>query len=153
MKYKEYLTSAKRHNHACRVLQAKLETFDEGDFNTEEFKFLVLSMYYLSGYIIECALKFKIFELKQYDPVLEVNEENCAAVGINYKKRIKTHSFSSLQNLLDSLVSGLHHTSNKGEINRLLNEWNPEIRYSHIDLEYSQIKEFYAHSNQYLRKM
>ncbi|NNA66146.1 hypothetical protein [Pseudomonas gessardii] len=153
MKYTEYLISAKRHNHACRVLKAKLDTFDEVDLRSEEFKFLVLSMYYLSGYIIECALKFKIFELKQYDPTLEIDEENCANAGINYKKRIKTHNFNSLQNYLDSLVGGLSHTSDKHETNRLLSEWNPEIRYSHIDLEYDQIKEFYAHSIQYLRKM
>ncbi|MFI8224190.1 hypothetical protein [Pseudomonas sp. NPDC085632] len=153
MKYTEYLISAKRHNHACRVLKAKLDTFDENDIRSEEFKFLVLSMYYLSGYIIECALKFKIFELKQYDPALEVDEANCTNAGINYKKRIKTHNFSSLQNYLDSLVTGLSHISDKREINRLLNDWNPEIRYSHIDLEYDQIKEFYAHSSQYLRKM
>ena len=153
MKYPEYLISANRHNHACRVLKAKLDTFDEGDLSSEEFKFLVSSMYYLSGYIIECALNFKIFELKKYDPSLEVEEANCDSAGINFKKRIRTHSFSSLQNYLDSLISGLSHTSNKSEINKLLNTWHPEIRYSHIDLEYDQIKEFYAHSSQYLRKM
>tara|TARA_R110000796_G_scaffold135385_1_gene251480 strand:+ start:85 stop:546 length:462 start_codon:yes stop_codon:yes gene_type:complete len=153
VKYTEYLTSANRHNHACKVLKAKLDTFDEEDLRSEEFNYLVLSMYYLSGYIIECALKFKIFELKNYDPTHEVDEANCTNAGINYKKRIRTHNFSSLQDYLDSLVSGLSHTSEKRETNRLLNQWNPEIRYSHIDLEYDQIKDFYAHSIQYLRKM
>lgn len=153
MKYPEYLASAKRHNHACRVLKAKLDSFDENDWNSDEFKFLVLSMYYLSGYIIECAQKFKIFELKHYDPTVEVDEPNCMVAGIDYKKRIKTHSFESLQNYLDSLVGGFSYVSNKTEINKLLRKWNPEIRYSHIDLEYHEIKEFYDHSNKYLKKM
>jgi len=153
MKYPEYLASAKRHNHACRVLKAKLDTFDESDSNSEEFKFLVLSMYYLSGYIIECAQKFKIFELKQYDPSAEVDEPNCTSAGIDYRKRIKTHRFDSLQNYLDSLIGGFSYVSDKREINILLKKWSPEIRYSHIDLEYHEIKEFYAHSNQYLKKM
>ncbi len=153
MKYPEYLSSAKRHNHACRVLKAKLDTFDESAFDDEEFKFLVVSMYYLSGYIIECSIKFKIFELEKFDPDVEVDKENCTKAGIDYVKRIKTHNFSSLQNYLDSKASGLSHVSEKREINRLLNDWNPEVRYSHIDLDYGQIKEFYAHTTQYLRRM
>lgn len=153
VKYTEFLTSAKRHNHACRVLKAKLDSFNEDDLRSEEFKFLVLSLYYLSGYIIECALKFKIFELKQYNPNIEVDEQNCKNAGIEYRKRIRTHKFSSLQNYLDSLIGGFSHISNNSEINRLLSEWSPEIRYSHFDLEYEKVKEFYAHSSQYLRKM
>ena len=80
-------------------------------------------------------------------------KENCNKVGIDYIKKIKTHNFSSLQDYLDSMVSGLSHISEKREINRLLNNWNPEVRYSHLDLDYGQIKEFYAHTIQYLRKM
>ncbi len=135
------------------MLRAKLDTLEDQESNSEEFRFLVSSMYYLSGYIVECALKFKIFEIKQYDPTLDVDEVNCANAGIDYKRRIKTHNFSSLQNLLDSLIPGLSHTSEKSEINRLLNNWTPEIRYSHIEFEYRHIKEFYDHSTQYLRKM
>lgn len=153
MKYKEYLVSAKRHKHACQVLEDKLNTLKDEGLESDEFNFLVLSMYYLSGYIIECSLKFKIFELKGYDPNIDVNEDNCKLFDINYKKNIKKHNFSSLQNYLDSLISGFPHLSSDSNINRLLGEWSPEIRYSHVDLDYDQIKKFYNHSKQYLRKM
>lgn len=153
MKYTEYLVSAKRHSHACRVLKAKLDTFDEGDSTSEEYKFLVLSMYYLSGYIIECALKFKIFQVRNHCPNVEIDEASCSGVGIDYRKRIKTHNFDSLQNYLDSLISGLSHLSGKREINLLLKNWNPDIRYSHIELKYEEIDELYAHTISYLRRM
>lgn len=153
MKYTEYLSSAKRHNHACRVLKAKLDSLDDSELNGDEFKFLVLSIYYLSGYIVECSLKFKIFELSNYDSNVEVDEEECTKAGIDYKKRIKTHNFQKLQNYLDSLVGGLSHMSEKREINRLLNGWNPELRYSQVDLDHIQVKELYDHTTQYLKRM
>ncbi len=153
MKYPEYLSSAKRHNHACRVLKAKIDSLDNHEHGNEEFNFLVSSLYYLSGYVIECSLKFKIFEISQYALDVEVDEVECEKVGIDYNKRIKTHNFQKLQNYLDSLISGLSHSSEKKEINRLLNNWTPELRYSHFELDYNQIEEFYNHTTKYLRKM
>jgi hypothetical protein len=153
VKYPEYLSSAKRHNHACRVLKEKLDSLGENESNDDEFKFLVLSLYYLSGYIVECSLKFKIFELSQYDSSIDVDEGECEKVGIDYKARIKTHNFGKLQNYLSSMVSDLSYLSGKKDINRLLNNWNPELRYSHIDLDYKQIEALYEHTTQYLKRM
>lgn len=153
MKYPEYLSSAKRHNYACRVLKAKIDSLDQHEHGTEEFNFLVSSLYYLSGYVIECSIKFKIFEISNYALDVEVDEIECEKSGIDYKKRIKTHNFQKLQNYLDSLASGLAHSSEKKEINKLLNDWNPELRYSHFEHNYTHIKEFYSHATNYLRKM
>ena len=153
MKYPEYLSSAKRHNHTCKVLKAKIDSLDGNEHSNEEFKFLVSSLYYLAGYIVECSIKFKIFEMSQYDLDVEVDEIECEKAGIDYKKRIKTHNFKKLQNYLDSLIGGLSHSSEKKEINKLLNDWNPELRYSHFELDYNQIKEFYNHTNEYLKRM
>ncbi|EOW6622057.1 hypothetical protein ACOZ0L_000910 [Cronobacter turicensis] len=153
MKYTEFLTSAKRHNHACRVLKEKLDSLGEDNAENVEYKFLVLSLYYLSGYIIECSIKYKIFELENYDLNLEVNEGECEKFGIDFKNKIKTHNFKRLQNYLDSLISDVSHVSEKKDINKLLNEWTPEIRYSSIDVNYKQIKELYSHTNNFLKKM
>lgn len=151
MKYTEFLSSAKRHNHACRVLKEKLDSLGDGCAEDVEYKFLVLSLYYLSGYIIECSIKYKIFQLENYDLHSDVNEEECEKAGINYKKKIKTHNFNRLQNYLDSLVSGINHVSEKNEINKLINEWTPEIRYSTVELSYEQVKELYSHTNNFLK--
>lgn len=153
MKYTEFLSSAKRHNHACRVLKEKLDNLGEDNAETVEYKFLVLSLYYLSGYIIECSIKYKIFELENYNLNSEVNEEECEKAGIKFKQKIKTHNFQRLQNYLDSLVSDLSHVSEERAINKLMNEWTPEIRYSSVDVDYKQIKELYSHTNKFLKKM
>jgi hypothetical protein len=153
VKYPEYLSSAKRHNHTCRVLKAKIDSFDIAEHNSEEFNFLVYNLYYLSGYVIECSMKFKIFELEQYSSNAEVDEVECKKAGIDYKKRIKTHNFQRLQNYLDSLISGLSHSSGKTEINKLLNDWKPELRYSHFELNFSHIEEFHNHVSKYLQRM
>ncbi|WP_024548190.1 hypothetical protein [Siccibacter turicensis] len=153
MKYPEFLSSAKRHNHTCRVLKDKIDSYQDNEISNDEYKFLVLSLYYLSGYIIECSLKFKIFELMQFNVDSEVDEVECNKVGIDYKKRIKTHNFKKLQNFLDSLVSDMNHESEKSTINKLLNSWSPEIRYTVLDVNYAEIKELYTHTNNFLKKM
>jgi hypothetical protein len=113
----------------------------------------VLSLYYLSGYIIECSIKYKIFELENYDSNSEVNEGECEKVGIDFKNKIKTHNFKRLQNYLDSLISDISHVSEKKAINKLMNEWTPEIRYSSIDVNYKQIIDLYSHTNKFLKMM
>lgn len=153
MKYTEFLSSAKRHNHACRVLKEKLDSLGEDSAESVEYKFLVLSLYYLSGYIIECSIKYKIFELESYDLNSDVNEGECEKAGIDYKKKIKTHNFKKLQNYLDSLISDMSHVSEKKSTNKLINEWTPEIRYSTIEVNYKQIKELYSHTNKFLKRM
>lgn len=152
MKYPEYLSSARRHNHACRVLKARIDSLDVEE-GLEEYNYLVSSLYYLSGYIIECAMKYKIFELCQYSLEVEVDEAECEKVGIDYKKRIKTHNFNKLQNYLDSLISGLSHSSDDKEINKLLQNWTPELRYSYCELNYKKIEELYNHTTRYLKKV
>lgn len=153
MKYPEFLSSAKRHNQACKVLQDKLDSFGDNDRDNDEFRFLVLSLYYLSGYIIECSLKFKIFEVIGYDENTEVDEVECQKAGINYKKKIKTHNFSRLQNFLESKISDISYLSEESTIESLLSQWNPELRYKTIQLDHNEIKSFYKHTNQFLKRM
>ncbi|WP_413728309.1 hypothetical protein [Sodalis sp. RH19] len=153
MKYPEFLSSAKRHNYTCKVLNEKIESLINDELSADEYKFLVGSLYYLAGYIIECSLKFKIFEISQFNKTSEVDECECTKLGIDYKKRIKTHNFSKLQDYLDSLISDVSYKSDKEEVNKLLKQWSPEIRYSNIDLDYSKVKTLYAHTNNFLKRM
>lgn len=152
MKYSEYLSSAKRHNCACKVLKEKIEQIE--DINSDEYNFLVLNLYYLSGYIIECSLKFKIFEVSLFSSNSDIeDEEECLKVNIDYKKRIVTHNFSKLQNFLESRVSDIAYTSQDKEVNKLLNNWHPKLRYEHTNLDYKVIKDLYEHTTKFLRKM
>lgn len=149
MKYPEYLSAARRHNYACRVLQEKIETYEENTGN-EKFKFLVISLYYLSGYIMECSLKFKILEVSDFGSDIEVTKNACKEIGIN---NFLQHDFNKLQNHLDSKIPDMSHKSNNYEINYLLKQWSPEIRYKNIELEYQKVKAFYNHTKSFLKKM
>jgi len=153
LKYTEFLSAAKKHNLTCKTLQEKIEAYKDDDDYTEEFEFLVANLYYLSGYIIECSLKFKIFEVSGYASNIDISQEKCLDHNINFNKRIKTHDFKKLQNYLDSKVPDISHTSDDLAIAALLKEWNPEVRYKHTQLEYLDVKSFHAHSRDFLKKM
>ena len=153
MKYTAYLSSAKRHNHACKALIEKINSLSDQDDAIEERNFLVLSLYYLSGYIIECSLKFKIFEVCNYDENIDITEEECRNLGINYKKDIRIHNFEKLQNFMDSLNIGISYISGNSKIDNLLNNWKPDLRYEHNTLDYTSIHEMYKHTIQFLRQM
>jgi len=152
LKYLEFLSSAKRHDYACRVLQEKIESYEENTYD-EKFKFLVISLYYLSGYIIECSLKFKILEVSGFNSNVEVNKNECKKIGIIYHEQIKTHDFTRLQDFLDSKIPDLSHESDNDEIECLLTSWDPTIRYEDISIEYRKVKSFYNHANDFLKKM
>ena len=153
LKYNDYLNSAKRYNYTCRLLRDKAIAFDSTDRSTENFKYLIDSLYYLSGYVIECSLKFKIFECSGYDSELEIEEEECKKNGINYKKHIKTHSFSKLQDFLSSKTSGISHESDDHDVSTLLKNWDPGIRYEKRDLNFETVNCFYDHVSRFLKKM
>lgn len=153
MKYTSYLSSAKRHSHACQALIEKINILIGQDDRIEERNFLVLSLYYLSGYIVECSLKFKIFEVSNYDENIEISDHKCRILGINYKKDIRIHDFSKLQDFIDSLNIDISYTSGNNDIDILLNNWKPDVRYEHSNLDYESIYKMYQHTVQFLRKM
>ncbi|ENT6849813.1 TPA: hypothetical protein I7135_04405 [Vibrio vulnificus] len=153
MKYPEYLYSAKRHNYACRLLKDKLEAFEESERSTDNFKHLVNSLYYLSGYIIECSLKFKIFECSGYGLEQEIDPEECKKHDINHRKKIMTHSFVTLQNFLSSKISDVSYESEKEEIRHLLSKWSPEVRYESPLVNFEDVIGFYLHASKFLKEM
>lgn len=152
MKYPEYLSSAKRHNHACRILQEKIETYGDESSHGEKFKFLVTTLYYLSGYMIECSLKFKILEAFDFNFDAEVNKCECERKGIVFSN-FKIHDFRRLQNLLNSAINDISHESDDEAIGVLLGKWGPQVRYEDTVLEYLEVKKFYNHANCFLKHM
>ena len=153
MKYPEYLSAAKRHKQACRVLKEKIETYVNDDNNADNFKYLIISLYYLSGYIIECSLKFKILELSGFDSNLDVNKHECKKFNIEYHTEIKIHNFAILQNVLNSKASDISHESDDTRIECLLVKWDPLVRYEDISLDYQEVYSFYAHAVCFLKEM
>ncbi|EKA97137.1 hypothetical protein HMPREF1310_02282 [Proteus mirabilis WGLW4] len=153
MKYRDYLLSAKRHSHACKILQEKIDITDNTPINDDDKNYLALNLYYLSGYIIECSLKFKIFESFGFEHDLDITKDTCSTKGINYNKKIKTHNFIKLLEYLQTKVPDISYSSDIEEINDLLSKWQPELRYIHATIDYEKVKQLYTHAKLFLRKI
>lgn len=154
MKYPEYLLAAKRHSDACRVLQEKIEScLNDEQEQGLQFKHLVLSLYYLSGYIVECSLKYKILDLLGFDINVNVDKSGCNGSKIIKYGDIATHNFDNLQDRLSSLISDLSYESNNAQIELLLSNWDPSIRYKETAVNYPDVKELYLHTTNFLRRM
>jgi hypothetical protein len=105
LKYPEYLLAAKRHNEACKVLQEKIELCLSNEQGQGfQFQHLVLSLYYLSGYIVECSLKYKILDLLGFDINVNVDRLGCNGTNIIRYNEIATHNFLDLRNKRHTLT-------------------------------------------------
>lgn len=68
MQYHEYLNSARKHQYTCEEVLKLIKgielTSGEGK---SRHKRLLLNLYYLSGYVVECSVKYAIYHLIAYD--------------------------------------------------------------------------------------
>jgi hypothetical protein len=147
MKYSDFLIAAKRHEKTCKVIVEEINRVDD-DF--EKINPLVSNLYYLSGYILECSLKYKVLEYFGFkDEVVDKN--NCESFGIPYHRGFKVHNFKILQELLDSKNSTFNYYSEDFEVSELLNNWKPDVRYNNIEMKYSNVKVFHDHVKEMLK--
>lgn len=150
MKYPQFLASAKRHRSACSVLLKEISEITDRPKRQE----LLITVYYLSGYIIECALKFKIFEVSSFDEKANIEDNNkYLQKGFNYKENIRTHNFCSLQNTLSSLCTDISYENNNPEQGNLISEWEPKVRYENKRLNQDEVILFFEHANNFLKKV
>ena len=142
MIYKDYLKAARKHKITCEVIAEKLnEEKRQKSPDSDKLKSLILNLYYLSGYVIECMVKYGIYDLIGYgstDDVRNLNEE-----GLTYDLHIKHHPFGKYTEHLNNLMSGAIPLVNdkKGipkETVNIYNEWDAEIRY-YYKLNYNEI--------------
>ncbi|MEN8217395.1 MAG: hypothetical protein ABFS56_13715, partial [Pseudomonadota bacterium] len=127
MFYKDYLNAARKHQYTCCVLLEKLNSIDENK-DKAKYKYLLLNLYYLSGYIIECIVKYGIYDLISYSKDEEVSSLN--EKGLTYQHHIKHHRFERYTEHLNKRMSGaipLVDGNKKGiekEVIQLYREWD-----------------------------
>jgi hypothetical protein len=157
MIYKDYLNSARKHQHTCDVLIEKLDQLDSDNRMPDMFKYnsYLLNLYYLSGYIIECIVKYGIYDLLGHKKEVDIKELN--KEGLTYKD-IKHHEFESYTDHLNKRIHVyiplITNTKNiKKEIIKLYDGWNSSIRYSYFQCYYKRdhFREFYKYSKEILR--
>lgn len=131
MKYKDYRNAARKHLNTCTVLEEKYNT---NSCTTETRKSLVLNMYYLSGYIIECIVKYGIYDLIGYDKDQDVKLLDNGK--LTYQNNIRHHQFERYTEHLVRYISRpipLISATNgiDRDVIRLYSDWDAEVRYSY----------------------
>lgn len=150
MKFEEFKVSARRHNRACRALREKLDSISP---DSVDYKHMLVSLYYLTGYVIECVLKFKILEVSGHSEDECVGKDSCLSIGVNYNSDIKIHKLERLQEYLDSKISGVSYRGSSENVESLIREWDPVIRYKDIELNCDDVCELHDHINIFFRKL
>lgn len=143
MKYTEFETSAKRHIESCYHILDNL-TNTNSSFKKQKEDRLILNIYYLSGYVIECSLKFAFFKAIRFDKNTEIESLDYNDGSDIYKfpdekgsKSLKIHRLDGLKEYLESVDKSLPRdipfitqTIANPFHKTLTNKWNSEIRYS-----------------------
>ena len=137
MIYKEYLNAARKHNNTCLSLKScidELNNSSQKDLN--KIKSLTLNLYYLSGYIIECSVKYAIYVCIEYNRTKDVNKLNND--DITYKDHIKHHKFTRYVDHLNKVYGGIVLLDNRKDIGKeiikLYNGWDVDIRYCYSEM-------------------
>ena len=133
MKYTEFEISAKRHLESCYHILENLAGSSAAYKKQREDR-LILTIYYLSGYTIECSLKFAFFKAIHASRSNEIVFSH-TILGTAYD--LKTHKLTQLVGYLSSVDTSLPRdipmitqVIHNSEHKILANKWNSEIRYS-----------------------
>ena len=133
MKYTDFEISAQRHLESCYHILDNLAVSHIPYKKQQEIR-LILNIYYLSGYAIECSLKFAFFKAMRLPKSNEIEFNYTIGTEIC---DLKTHNLAQLIRylvivdtslprdipMITQLITNLPHKT-------LANKWNSEIRYS-----------------------
>jgi hypothetical protein len=152
MLYKEYLNAARKHEYTCDAINEKISL---NNSSTMQQKSLLLNLYYLSGFVIECITKYAIYDLVKHKRDLDVKVLNNS--GLTYDLHIKHHRFDRYTDHLNRLLSIpiplISFTKDiEKEVLRLYKEWDVDIRYRYdLVMEQSYYQSFYKYSKKIFR--
>lgn len=137
------MNSARKHLKSCSVIKEALVSLDENNqSNATNIKYLTLNLYYLSGYVIECSIKYGIYVCIGYDKTACVKQLNTS--NVSYNRQIKNHRFNKYEDVLKSRYGGIVLVDNKVNIpqpvKNLYTNWDADVRYC-----FSEIPEKFKH--------
>jgi hypothetical protein len=138
MIYSEYLNAARKHLVTCELLKENISQINTS--NTQEktkCKQLLLNLYYLTGYILECSIKYGIYKVIDHDPRSPV--KSLETSELSYKTHIKHHRFKNYSEHLINKSPGIKlvddTTSIPKDVVHLYNTWDAEVRYWYRDID------------------
>ncbi len=142
MIYRDFRIAANRHLQTCKYMCEFLNCKP----NESEKANIITDIYYLSGYVIECIIKYAIYDYIKYDPKADVAdltpEGKYKQYNISYKGntiyRTQTHDLQHLKGIL-IFINGndpfIGMSSSK--LTTLYKGWHSEVRYK-IDHDLKQ---------------
>lgn len=175
MEYREYQLAAEKHLKACKATLSILATENFNQIlSNEERKFLLMDIYYLSGYIFESSVNYALFKLtfrrttprtadtfdvKQF----AINDSNCSFAYKNdhihriyYRYVIAGHNFWHNIDLLELLAPSPEiryfkrdlSVSSRNLLDNSVNGWKPEKRYliENPPLSFEQVNELLVYA-------
>lgn len=139
MFYSEYLNAARKHLITCEVLKENISELDENNLQDKtKAKQLLLNLYYLTGYIIECSIKYGIYKVVDFNPASEV--ATLSTNTVSYKD-IQHHRFNRYSEHLVSKSPGIKLIDDRRNINSdvmyLYNNWDAPVRYWYKSIDSS----------------
>jgi hypothetical protein len=136
MKYIEYLNAARKHHNTCVIIKEALTLVKASSKDAARSKQLTQNLYYMSGYIIECSVKYGIYASLGYDKNSDITNLNVR--GVTYKSHIKQHRFKNYVDCLNKSISGIKLIDDKSGISQevisLYNNWDVDIRYCYSEI-------------------
>lgn len=120
MTYPEFKHASRKHLMSCECLVILL---DKSCQNKE--KYILSTIYYLSGYIIETILKYSIYSAIDYQRNEDIKKLD--SNGLTYKNNIKIHNLNLLKTELDK--RHIARLDNFKSNQKLFNAWDSEFRY------------------------
>lgn len=137
--YTEYLAAAQKHLETSKVLIEFLET--ASDFPEHKKTFLLLKIYYLTGYVFECSIKYGIFKVNNFSKIADVEEFKTDDLEF---KNLKVHKFINYADYLNREYSNIPLVDDKEcatrPVQKLYNNWDPAIRYRVNEISEKELK-------------
>jgi len=130
MIYKDFRVAANRHLQTCQYMVGCLTKL-----KTEERQNILDNIYYLSGYVIECIIKFAIYEYVHYPSQNDISglRKEYKTFELNYNKDIKSHNLTELSETLQKIGGDTSSLDNRilsfPTLKELYQDWDSEIRY------------------------
>lgn len=126
------MNSARKHQYTCEeILRCIKNTTVSNTQKQVKQKQLILNLFYLSGYIIECSVKYGIYHLISYDRNTPVNQ--LKQDGLTYEDHIKKHKFDCYTEAFNRLKGGFKLIDERSNIDRdvvhIYRMWDAEVRY------------------------
>ncbi len=120
MKYPEFKDSALKHLKTCQCLILNIKHCEKNK------KYILPSIYYLSGYILKTILKYEIFHSINYDKKKDI--ENLNQENMKFRD-IKIHNLSILKRILETKARSSTRLENYEQNKVFFEKWEHQIRY------------------------